>query len=151
TDRIAAAARLAAANAQALGLAGRAAFLAGCWAASLEGTFDLVLANPPYVPHAAIPDLMPEVALFEPASALDGGADGLDACRRIFSDLPRLLEPAGGIAILELGVDAAPAVTVLARAAGLAVAGLRPDLARVPRVLALRRLHEKTVWQPRPR
>ncbi len=84
-DRVPAAAALAAANARRLGLAGRARFLAGDWgaplAAAVAARFDLVLCNPPYIEAAAIAGLEPEVARHEPASALDGGADGLDAYR----------------------------------------------------------------------
>ena len=82
-DRMPGAAALARDNARRLGLAGRSLFLAGDWAAPLAGRFDLVLSNPPYIAHEAIGALMPEVARHEPASALDGGPDGLDAYRRI--------------------------------------------------------------------
>jgi release factor glutamine methyltransferase len=132
------AAALAAANARRNGLADRAVFLAGSWAESLVGGFDLVLSNPPYIESAAIPGLMPEVALHEPARALDGGADGLDAYRLILADLPRLLRPEGR-AVLELGQGQVPAVSALARAAGLEVLGTHADLGGVDRALILRR------------
>ncbi len=132
-----AAAALAAGNAKALGLAGRAAFCVSDWDAALSGGFDLVLSNPPYIPGADIPGLMPEVARFEPASALDGGADGLDAYRRIIAALPRLLA-AGGAAVLELGVGEAPPVSALAEQAGFGVA-TRADLGGVPRAIILTR------------
>jgi release factor glutamine methyltransferase len=132
------AAALATANARANGLAGRACFLAGNWAESLRGGFDLVLSNPPYIETAAIPALMPEVALYEPARALDGGVDGLDAYRLIVAELPRLLRPQGR-AVLELGQGQAPAVAALARAASLEVVGTQADLGGVERALILRR------------
>jgi release factor glutamine methyltransferase len=81
---------------------------------------------------------MPEVALHEPARALDGGADGLDAYRLIVADLPRLLAP-GGHAVLELGQGQAAAVAGLAGAAGLDVLGTHADLGGVERALRLRR------------
>ncbi len=137
-DRAPGAAALAARNAARCGLAGRAAFLAGDWAAALDARFDLVLANPPYIETAAIAGLMPEVASYEPASALDGGADGLVAYRTICADLPRLLAP-GGAAVLELGLGQAAAVEGLAHGHGLARAALREDLGGVPRALVLRR------------
>ena len=68
--------------------------------------------------------------------ALDGGADGLDAYRQIITALPSRLSP-GGIAVLELGVSQAAAVSALAQAAGLKVVALRPDLGGVERALAL--------------
>jgi release factor glutamine methyltransferase len=135
-DRVPAAAALAAANAWAQRLAGRAAFLAGDWAAALGGRFDLVLSNPPYIESAAIPGLMPEVARHEPASALDGGADGLDAYRALAAALPGLLAP-GGVAILELGAGQGAAVAALAQAAGLRALGCRADLGGIPRALSL--------------
>ncbi len=131
------AAALAAGNAQALGLAGRAAFCVGDWAAALDGTFDLVLSNPPYIPGADIPHLMPEVAGFEPSSALDGGADGLAAYRKILADLPRLLAE-NGAAVLELGVGQAPDVAVLAERAGFTTT-TRADLGGVERAIILTR------------
>ncbi|MFM7422675.1 MAG: peptide chain release factor N(5)-glutamine methyltransferase [Alphaproteobacteria bacterium] len=131
------AAALAARNAARLGLAGRARFLAGDWAAALTGRFDLVLCNPPYIESAAIPGLMPEVARHEPASALDGGADGLAAYRHIIADLPRLLAPRG-VAMLELGRGQQAAAEALARAAGLTPEACRADLGGVPRALVLR-------------
>ena len=136
-DLVPAAAALAAANAVRNGLADRAAFLAGDWANALSGRFDLVLSNPPYIESEAIPGLMPEVSRHEPASALDGGPDGLDAYRRLVDLLPGLLNP-GGAAVLELGIGQLPAVETLARAAGLAPGGCRRDLGGIERALVLR-------------
>ncbi len=132
-----AAVALAARNAQANGLAGRAMFLAGRWGAAVAGRFDLVLANPPYIESADIAGLMPEVAAHEPRSALDGGMDGLDAYRAIVADLPRLLAP-GGVAILELGHGQAAPVAALAAGAGLAGAQTRADLGGIARALVVR-------------
>ncbi|MBC7800522.1 MAG: peptide chain release factor N(5)-glutamine methyltransferase [Gemmatimonadaceae bacterium] len=132
-DRSAAAAALAARNAASLRLAPRAAMLCGDWSAALSARFDLVFCNPPYIPTADIAGLMPEVADYEPGLALDGGADGLSAYRRVIAALPGLMAP-GGAAVLELGVGQADAVADIA---GRAVT-LRPDLAGVPRALVLR-------------
>ena len=111
------AASLARANAAALGMADRAVFLAGNWAEALAESFDLVLSNPPYIEAADVVGLMPEVARYEPLSALAGGADGLAAYRAIIAALPRLLAP-DGMAILELGAGQATSVAALAAAAG---------------------------------
>jgi release factor glutamine methyltransferase len=135
-DRAPEAAALAARNAAANGLSGRAAFLAGDWDGAIGGRFDLVLSNPPYIPSVDIPALMPEVARHEPALALDGGADGLDAYRRIVAALPALLAP-GGRAVLELGIGQRAAVERLAGAAGLRSLGARADLGGVERALVL--------------
>lgn len=134
-DRNPDAAALARQNAIRLGLAGRAAFIAGDWTRSISGRFDLIVSNPPYIASTAIDTLMPEVGQYEPRTALDGGSDGYDAYRAILPDLPRHLEP-GGSAILELGQGQASQVTDLAGEAGLAVS-LRLDLAGIPRAIAL--------------
>lgn len=122
-------------NAAGLGMAGRARFERGDWATGLEGAFDLVLANPPYVGTA---ELLPlEVRGHEPDRALYAGADGLDAYRRIAPQLAPLLAP-GGAAILEVGSTQAPAVTALLERQGFAVA-LRRDLGGNPRALTATR------------
>jgi release factor glutamine methyltransferase len=135
TDRSPDAASLAAANAAALGLAGRAAFLCGDWAAPLAVRFDLVLCNPPYIPTSNIDGLMPEVARHEPQGALDGGADGLAAYRQIVPCLPALLRPEGMV-VLELGAGQAQEVAAIAGDSGLA-ATTRPDLAGIARAMVL--------------
>lgn len=134
-DRSPAAAALAKANGMHLSLAGRSAFLAADWTAPLVGRFDLIVSNPPYIPSADVPLLMPEVALHEPRSALDGGADGYDAYRVIIQGLKSRLSPIG-VAVLELGVGQAMCVADLARETGF-VTSLRLDLAEIPRAIVL--------------
>jgi release factor glutamine methyltransferase len=134
-DLTAAAAALARHNAESLGLAGRSVFLAADWAAPLNAQFDLILSNPPYIPDAELPGLMPEVANFEPRLALDGGPDGLGAYRAIINALRRLLAP-GGAAILELGAGQEKAVAALAHSAGFSTK-TRPDLSNIPRALVI--------------
>ena len=136
-DLAPAASVLAKRNAERLGLAGRAAFLCGDWAAALDGSFDLILSNPPYIESATIAGLMPDVADYEPPTALDGGPDGLDAYRAIVAALPRLLTQTGS-AIRELGIGQGPAVAALAETAGF-TAGFRPDLAGIDRAIVLAR------------
>jgi release factor glutamine methyltransferase len=132
-DASAAALRQAHGNAEALGLADRARFTLGDWAAGVDERFDLVLCNPPYIGTREV--LPASVVDHEPAEALFAGADGLDAYRRIVPDLPRLLAP-GGCAVLEIGWTQGEAVTALAAAAGLA-AQVHPDLAGRPRAVLL--------------
>jgi len=119
-------------NAARLGLGRRARFLVGDWAAALSGGFDLVLANPPYVARDEIARLQREVAQFEPRLALDGGADGLDAYRRLSGDMRRLLRPSG-TAVLEVGFGQWEAAAALFRHAGLRVAEPGRDLQGVAR------------------
>ena len=118
-----------------LGMDNRTAIVCADWAAPLAGRFELILCNPPYIPTNDLPGLMPEVARFEPATALDGGPDGFSAYRRILPGLPRLLAP-DGVAILELDLGQAAAVGALAERLGL-VAHTRADLAGIPRALLL--------------
>lgn len=122
-------------NAAELGMADRATFRSGDWGNGVDGPFDLVLCNPPYIADAE--PLMPDVADHEPREALFAGADGLDDYRRIIPDLPRLLAP-GGAAVLEIGASQRAAVAVLAEAVGFAVASRR-DLGGRDRALILSR------------
>ncbi|GIX14826.1 MAG: hypothetical protein KatS3mg118_2785 [Paracoccaceae bacterium] len=94
---------VAAENAERLGLAHRAEFRRADWAEGVEGPFDLIVANPPYVAEAELAGLAPEVRLHEPHLALAGGIDGLAAYRRIAPALPRLLTPRGGRVLFEIG------------------------------------------------
>lgn len=121
------------ANAGRLGMSHRAQFRIGDWTAGLEGPFDLILANPPYIgTHEELP---PEVREHEPASALFAGIDGLDDYRRILPALPDLLAP-GGAAVLEIGWTQAKSVSALALQHGLLPA-VHNDLGGRPRVILL--------------
>ena len=124
-------------NAQQLGLADRSFFVVSDWTNSVSGRFDLIIANPPYIPAAEIDGLMPEVGQYEPRRALDGGADGYAAYRLILPQLNQNLAP-GGTAILEIGHDQASCVAALAREAGLE-GSFRPDLATISRAIVLTR------------
>lgn len=137
-DRSAAALAVARDNAIALGLAGRIHFVQGDWGSGFDGCFDAIVSNPPYIPDQDIAGLEPEVARFEPRSALAGGADGLDCYRILAPDMARLLTP-GGIAALEVGAGQAGAVADLLAKAGLLVDEVRRDLGGVERcVVAMR-------------
>jgi release factor glutamine methyltransferase len=136
-DVVPEAAALARRNAAALGLGRRAGFVVGSWGAALAAArFDLILSNPPYIEAGAIPDLAPEVALHEPRSALDGGADGLDAYRALLPEIRRLLAPEGR-AVVELGRGQRSAAEALAERSGLQPLGCRTDLGGVDRALLL--------------
>lgn len=134
-DRSFAAVVLAARNAAMLDMASRAAFLCADWAGALDGRFDLVLSNPPYIRTSQIDWLMPEVVHYEPRAALDGGADGFSAYRQLVPDLDRLLAP-DGVAVLEIGAGQAAEVARLARDAGFTSHSHR-DLSGIARALVL--------------
>lgn len=96
-------------NAQANGVADRAALLASDWDSALTGRFDLIVSNPPYIVSSEIDELEVEVARHEPRAALDGGPDGLEAFRAIARAVPRLLSP-GGEVMVEFGAGQEEAV-----------------------------------------
>lgn len=124
-------------NAEALSLGGRARFFAGQWGEAIGRRFDLVVSNPPYIPRGEIAGLDREVREHDPVLALDGGLDGLRAYRAIAAGLGSLLKP-DGVAVLELGIGQAADVSDVFRAAGFATVRTAPDLAGVPRALAVR-------------
>lgn len=117
-DQSAAALAVAAENAERNGLAGRAEFRLGDWGQGLDGPFDIIVSNPPYIPEGDIDGLAPEVARHEPRSALAGGADGLECYRALVPDIARLLA-VGGITGLEVGAGQDSDVAALLRGAGL--------------------------------
>jgi len=137
---------VAAANAEALGLRGRARFATGDWGRELDRRFDVILSNPPYIPAADIAALEPEVARFDPRLALCGGGDGLDGYRALAKVVPRLLE-SGGRAFVEFGAGQLGAASGLFEAGGLRAVACRPDMAGIPRCLVL--APQKTVGNPR--
>lgn len=122
-------------NAANLDLNTRAAFMHGDWTAGLgDGTFDLVVSNPPYIPTADIETLEPEVRDHEPRLALDGGADGLDAYRFLAPEILRVLKP-GGMFAVEIGFDQSQAVEALFNAAGAQGVRTVKDLSTHDRVV----------------
>ncbi len=112
--------RLARENAAALGLAGRAHFVAGHWTDALSGAFDVIFANPPYIASSEIPRLAASVRDYDPLHALDGGADSLDAYRQIAPSLARLAHSSSRI-IVEIAPEKKPAITRLLALNGLCV------------------------------
>ena len=129
-DASAAALTVAQGNAARLGLADRAAFRLGDWGRGVDGPFDLLLINPPYI---ARDEPLSGDVLHDPASALFAGVDGLDDYRRIAPDLPRLIA-AGGMAAIEIGYDQKDSVSALLVEQGMEVR-VRRDLAGHDRCL----------------
>lgn len=147
TDLSMSALHVARGNAERLRLASRCSFVACNLADGVQGRFDLIVSNPPYIARGAISSLDPEVRDYDPRLALDGGADGLDAYRAIAASVPPLLAQ-GGRLIMELGIGQAPPVTSLLEAAKFTVLSIRNDLAGIPRAIsakiALSAGHEET-------
>jgi release factor glutamine methyltransferase len=134
TDRDPAALAVARANAQHLGVARRASFVACDFGAGLAPGCDLVVTNPPYVCTGEIAELEPDVREFDPRSALDGGVDGLAAYRTIAIDAHRILTP-GAHLIAEIGRGQGEAVAALFTAAGFGRIRIASDLAGISRVV----------------
>jgi release factor glutamine methyltransferase len=118
-------------NATTLNMADRAKFIRGDWGTAINGQFDLILANPPYI--GIQEPLPPEVRDHEPHAALYAGEDGLADYRRLAEQLPCLIAP-GGAAVVEIGATQADAVAALFAAQGLTTT-LHHDLGGNPRAI----------------
>jgi release factor glutamine methyltransferase len=116
------------ANASSLGAKDRVAFHFGDGFNALpQGLrFGLIVTNPPYIPSAEIETLQPEVRDFDPAQALDGGADGLDFYRRLADQAPTRLVP-GGQLVAEFGEGQGPDLRALFSGKGWTVEAVLPD------------------------
>ena len=124
-------------NLDACGLSERTEIRVGDWTNGLEGPFDLIVANPPYIPTPDFPRLPREVRDFDPWLALDGGIDGLAAYRRILPG-SRFLLASGGWLLAEFGAQQAAMLRVMAEQSGFADPTIYKDLAGLDRVLAAR-------------
>ena len=140
TDISEAALQTASDNARRLGVADRAAWRVADALDGLDGPFDIVVCNPPYIRTSVIADLDPEVRDFDPRAALDGGSDGLDMYRRMVPSLAALV-PSGWV-LFEVGYDQAGAVAdLLASATGSRNSprlSLHRDVAGMTRCVAYR-------------
>lgn len=126
---------IAAANAEQHQVASQIEFIENDLLTGLEGPFDLVLANLPYIPAQALRRL--PVYLHEPTLALDGGRDGLDLIRRLLHQLQPILAP-GGAALLEIEAGQGDIVRDLARQTLSEVrVSVTHDLAGHPRLLTI--------------
>ena len=127
-------------NIEALGLTSRVRCVQGDLLEPLRtidvgGGCDLIVSNPPYIPSGACSALSPEVSVYEPVEAIDGGPDGLRYYRRIIEAAPAYLRDGGWLA-LEVGDDQAPAVMELIRKVeGFGPAEVRQDAAGRDRVV----------------
>lgn len=120
-------------NGERLGLAERVEWLLCDGLAELEGAFDAIVSNPPYVPTGELDALPPEVR-HEPWLALDGGPDGLRVIERLAKEAPPRLAP-GGVLALEVAIGQAAPVTALLREAGAIAVETRKDLGGIERVV----------------
>lgn len=121
-------------NAAALGVAARLEFCCSDWFKSIDATFDMIVANPPYVTAGEMEWLARDVMDYDPHLALYGGADGLDPYRLICGQAARHLTPQGWL-VFEIGALQARSVSALMQEAGFAALQVRADLAGRDRVV----------------
>jgi release factor glutamine methyltransferase len=124
----------ASANAVQHGVAARAQIHASDWFAAVEGRFDLIVSNPPYLAAEEMQDAAPELVQHEPAMALTDGADGLSAYRVIAHEAQGYLTPEGQV-MVEIGWQQGAAVQEIFTAAGWGHVTLAHDLDGRPRVV----------------
>ena len=124
-----------AANLSRCGYLHRAKVIRGNWADAINGRFDIIVSNPPYIRSNDIKGLDPAVRNYDPALALDGGCDGLYSYREIILALPGLAGQ-GCIVVFEVGVDQAMAVAGLLDTQNFKLLEIRHDLGRHPRAVA---------------
>ena len=125
-------------NARNQRLALRARFLHSDWLANVEGTFDVIVSNPPYITTSDMETLPEEVKHYDPTSALVAGEDGLDAYRALIPQATGRLV-SGGWLFLEIGAGQAADVVAIGRNVGLDAEAVLKDLAGIERVVAFRR------------
>ena len=117
-----------------------AAFVLSDLFAEIEGSFDLITANPPYIPSGQLEDLMPEVRDHEPRMALDGDEDGLAFYRRIAGQAPDYLRE-GGWLLMEIAFDQGQAVRQMLSDGPFEEIEIIQDLSGRDRVLKGRMIH----------
>jgi release factor glutamine methyltransferase len=125
----------ASANAVLHDVAARAQIVQSDWFDAVEGRFDLIVSNPPYLAQAEMVDIAPELALHEPAMALTDGADGLSVYRLIAISAQGYLSARGRV-LVEIGYAQGVDVRMIFEAAGWADVVVLPDLDGRPRVIS---------------
>ncbi len=121
-------------NAERNGLKDRFSTIRSNWFENIHGTFHVIVSNPPYIASNVIHDLAHEVTKFDPAAALDGGTDGLDAYKAIAKDAARFVR-SNGIVGLEIGYDQRNDVTAIFEAEGFKCLKSVKDYGQNDRVL----------------
>ena len=106
------------------------------WFDGIDGCFNLIISNPPYLATGEIETLAPEVRDWDPRAALDGGANGLDCYRKIAADVGAFLLPSGHV-VLEIGAGQADQVTEIFADQGFELVGANRDLGGHVRGLVL--------------
>lgn len=123
-------------NAEYHDLSSRVAIQNADWIESLEGTYDLIVSNPPYIPSDVIPTLSVEVQNHDPILALDGGEDGLNPYKFLLSALKKFLVP-GGFIFFEIGQGQLPDIARLVKNSDATLIQSWTDLGGVPRIVKI--------------
>ena len=123
-------------NAKRMGLDNRSEWRISDWVSGVEGTFDVITCNPPYIPAKDIASLAPDVRNYDPLLALDGGDDGLVPYRILFPQIRKFLRE-NGAAFFEIGINQSADVRKIAVDCGLQVSAVIPDLGGVERVVCV--------------
>lgn len=133
-------------NAERHNLSKQAEFRQTDWLDGIDGTFDLVISNPPRVPSEVVPYLVREVSQYDPKDAVDGGASGIEFYQRTAKDFRRVANE-GALAILQIGGIVADQALVAVRKAGYPSADIRRDYKMAPNALVFGKDPEpKSLW-----
>lgn len=106
----------------------------------IEGKYDIIVSNPPYIKSQEILSLMPEVRDHEPKLALDAGDDGLIFYRRIIKDIKGFINP-GGYVFFEIGYDQGENVKEMLIKAGFTDIFIKKDFSGLDRVVCAKAVH----------
>lgn len=123
-------------NAQRLGVADRLRLAGGDCLEAIDGQFDFIISNPPYIANAELDKLAVEVRDFDPKIALDGGSDGLEIIARILAEAPQKLKK-GGRLYLETGHGQHSGIGELAKKAGWKIIRSGHDFSNLERFVVL--------------
>jgi release factor glutamine methyltransferase len=121
-------------NAKTLNLSSRVSFQNRDWFEGMEGQFDLILSNPPYIKISQISDLETQIKDFEPVLALNGGDDGLEHYRRIGQGCAKKIATSGFL-LLEIGANQAGDVSDILLKSGLSKVKIYKDFSNLERCI----------------
>lgn len=121
-------------NAVINGVGHRATFLESHWGKGLEGTFDIIVSNPPYIPLREKESLEKSVRDYDPPQALFGGENGIDCYRILSQDIKPLMMPQS-LVVLEIGAGQRKDVEELFQTAGFHTLFILKDLAGIERTI----------------
>lgn len=131
-------------NAAALEVTERANFVKGNWLKGVEGQFDIIVSNPPYIKTKQINHLSEEVRLFDPLSALDGGEEGLDCYKEITENLSKVMDKHAKV-FFEIGKWQENDVTNIIKNNGFEINEVRKDILGIPRIISFNKPYLKIV------